>query len=264
MGLQAAIAHVLVDDELRRQLVTQPEKIQSQFVLSAEEMRLLCSSNPSHLDRMSHGIRAKRLDFLEKGLPCTVRAIGRQVLVEFARLTIPRTEAEEQGRVLAEARRFMAFVQNLPNARLPVYLRDLGEFELNRLELGSMIAAPSPATSQALSDESVVCLVRHVRICKFQFDVVALTESEDVSIGAPPAGSTAVLLRKDPVRGIVETYRIGESVYAAFSLCTTPRRLSDLYLSIAPLDTDAESRRSRLFESVRCALEKGILTRETA
>lgn len=265
MGLQAAIAHLLVDDELRRQLIAHPEEIRRQFSLSAEDMRLLCSTNPSDLERMSRRIRAKRLEFLEKGLPCTVRSISRRVLAEFARVTIPKSEAEEQSRALAEARRFVAFLQNLPDG-LPLFLRDLAEFEINRFELGAKTVRPlpPPETSQALTDESVVCLVRHVRICKFRFDVLALTESKDIQKETPLARDTAILLRKDPVRGMVETYRIGESVYAALSLCTTPRRLSDLYSSIASINMDARSHRVRIFETVQRALERGILTQETA
>jgi hypothetical protein len=266
MGLQAAIAHVLVDDELRKELVANPERIQRQFSLSPEDMSLLRSSDPSALDRMSHRIRAKRLDFLERGLPCTVRAVSRRLLAEFARATIPKTESEDGGRVLAEARRFVSYLRNAPDVHiLPIYLVELGEFELVRLELSSMatVAVPPPESGD-LCEGSVVRLADHARICKFRFDVIALTEPGGDEKEEVVARDTAVVLKKKPTGGVVETYRIGETVYEALSLCATPRRISDLYSSIAPIDADAESHRARLFKTVRLGLETGILMREPA
>jgi len=265
MGLQAAIAHVLVDDELRNELVANPERIQRQFSLTPEDMRLLLSSDPFALDRMSHRIRAKRLDLLEKGIPCTVRAVIRRILAEFARATIPNIESEGGGRVLEEARRFVGYLRKLPDLQiLPIYLPELAEFELIRLELSSMttVAVPPPEGGDDLCERSMVRLADQVRICKFRFDVIALTEPGRNEKDDAVTRDTVVVLNTKPIGGVVETYRIGEVVYEVLSLCSIPRRISDLYSSIAPVDADAESHRVRLFKTVRLGLERGILVRE--
>jgi hypothetical protein len=280
MSLQAAIAHVLVDDELRRELASNPERLRNEFSLSGEEMRLLCSTDPLSLDRMAHSIRQKRLEFLKRGLPRTTQSISPQVLAEFTRSTIPRSEEDEEGRVLAEGRRLVPYLRSLLAGQVAPHVVDLAEFELVRAELSfstevSASAESHPTqSSECLQDQTVVQLVKHARICTFRYDVLALcldsdnepggVESENVEKNEVVPRRISVLLVKDPGRPTVQTYRIGQAVCALLNVCSTPQRLFDLYVTVDSGDADQESHRAKISGSVRAALERGVLLRGSA
>jgi hypothetical protein len=262
--LQVALAHLLVDDQAQRSLREDPESLGRRFGLSGEQLRVLRNLDMRRLELTARVGRAKRLDFLRRGLPATLDALeltdGHGLLHEFVQTVWAPVEPVGVSRSLGEGHRFSRFLRCRGTAVEPAWLHDLARFELVTVELVADAEASAWAgwaAERAPADDLVgaeVVLGRHVRVETFTYDVIALLEAVRQGVlPAPVPSRTHVTVVRQPRRRSVATYRTGETLAELLRRCTRPRPLAEALAADSPAD------RGQAAEALRRALAEGVL-----
>jgi hypothetical protein len=270
--LQVALAHLLVDDEARRCLRDEPARLQRRFGLTAEQVQVLRGLDERRLEITARAGQAKRLDFLRRGLPATLRSLElageHGLLHDFVRTTWAPVEPGLVSRALAEGRRFLEYLDRKV-AMEPAWIRDLARLELVKVELladadASIWArraterAAEAATLlepglESFGDVEVV-LGHHVRVVTLAYDVVGLSGSAQPGLPREVARSqTHVTVVKQRQWPPLMTYRTGETTAGMLRLCTRPRRTAEVVAA-----ADSPDRRQAT-ETLRKALLEGVL-----
>lgn len=277
-NLQAALARVLVDDQVLRSLHDDPEALRARFGLTADQLAVLRGLDARRVELTARVGRAKRLDFLGRGLPATLRALQlagqHATLHDFVRETWAPVETAAISRALSESRRFARYLarrsaEAKAEPGLPPWVPDLAAFEIVKLELLSSSEASAWAQRSRRSTSGadgavhtglgagggpMVVLGRHVRVVSFSYDVIAL--SEKVQTGSPvgvlPEPTTVTVVKRRQ-RPLLMTYRTGEAAAALLRYCAEPRRLAEV------LALHGDDRREQSAELVNSALLDGVV-----
>ncbi len=262
--LQVALAHLLVDDQARRRLRDEPEILRRRFGLTGDQLRVLRNLDARRLELTARVGRAKRLDFLRRGLPATLDAVelagGHGLLHEFVQTVWAPVEPVGVSRSLGEGHRFAGFLRTRGTAVEPAWLHDLARFELVTVELLADAEASAwarRAGQRAPADDLAsanVVLGRHVRVETFVYDVVALLEA--VRQGVLPAAvpsRTHLTVVKKPRRRSLATYRTGETVAELLRCCARPQPLAEMLAAAGPAE------QGQTAEALHRALAEGVL-----
>lgn len=233
--LQAALAYMLVSNEARADLRHRPDRVQEKFSLSPAELTQLRSIPAERMNLTAEAVDGKRVLFLHRVLPLTMRLIGlagqpdavvRSFLVE----RLPLASEENGNRLLAEGARFVDFLSVSPPAGLPAYVSVVATFEFLRMQLSFSSEASlwaercAKVTSECLSGNGASVtwpdgvspeLGRHVRLESYPYDVVPLLEAIRVAQEVPTVVSTTthVAMKKCPQRPAVSVYRLDADVH---------------------------------------------------
>jgi len=271
MSMQAALATVLVNDQARRELRTHPAILQQRFALTDEELALLLSVDPARLELTTQIGRAKRLDFLKRGIPATIDMLclfGKaNLLSEFVR-GCPDIVGTENSRILVESRRFRQYLDSTAADAVIAAVRSLVALELARLELlnsneAALWLRQTTSTEEFRSRlqhdrEFVIAgwlrLGRNVRVEAFQHDVLELFNA--VRAGVQPDLSNNPIhltLVRCLRRPWITLHRTGSELAAMLLFCMQPRPVTEV---LALANSYDEQRR---INALRQALLEGIL-----
>ncbi|MFT3775187.1 MAG: hypothetical protein QM820_58310 [Minicystis sp.] len=259
-GLQAAFAYVLVRRDAREALREHGRDLQTRFDLTDDELRTLQSLSPSRLDVTATTVGAKRLDFLERALPKASSVLG-TCQCELAAFVEARPPFEPEtgnqvNRLVAEAQRFIEYLEKDRPEGAPPYAVDLARYELLHLHLNYTASAVPPGDgAPEITDDTRLQLGRHVSLGEFAYDVVALDAAAELPKTAAPSHTFAALVKTAP-RKIVP-YRIGPVVFRMLESWRAPARLRDLRAALsAQLGPSVEA---GIEAAARFALGEGIL-----
>ena len=260
-GFQAAFAHVLVHKEVREHLHDNGAALKAQFDLTDEELDTLIASSPGRMRVTSTTVGYKRVDFLTRALPKASMVFSGDCqcqLLTFVEACPPFEPAggNQVNRLVAEARRFIAYLESDPSSGAPTYAVDLARYELLHLSLNyASDAAGPPEREPEITDDTVIQLGRHVSLGEFAHDVVTLVEAEELPKGAPTVHTFVAIVKAAP-RKIVP-YRIGTVVFRMLESWRAPARLRDLRDALtAQLGPSFEA---GIDAAARFALREGIL-----
>jgi|tagenome__1003787_1003787.scaffolds.fasta_scaffold20989909_7 hypothetical protein len=253
-NLQAALAHLLVDDQLRQRLGCDPDAVRVRFGLSLDQITALRGIDLRRLELTSQLGRAKRLDFVSRGLPLTRTALSlngmHNVMHDFSHTVAPRVESGACSRTLNEGRRFVRYLGKLKAASGDLdWIGDLATYELTRLELldsaeasrwaRHVIPAASMPPDPVESSESTVVTGRHVRIMTFGYDVIAIAamSSRGEFSRVDPAQTTLTMIKR-PTPPLLVDYRTGPAMADVLLFCMTTRAVSEVYALLGDHDAD--------------------------
>ncbi len=266
-GFQAALAHLLVDGSLRKQLELDKTAIQQRFSLSEDEIRTLGSFDRSRLQLMADAVAGKRLQLLRRGLPTTVAILegnerGRALLQDFLISCVPLLDGDQEmdhNRLLADSRRMAEFLVIRRDNVTPSYLAALSGYEAMRIGLAlgiqaSLSAAAALTPDHVLSNTCTPRIGSHVALRAFEYDVVSIA-SEAMREGNKTDLSrrtTYIALRRQAGSLAVTTYRVGSLAFEALRLCNGSLTVADICASIG---SGERARHARTV--LRLALERG-------
>lgn len=234
-GLQAALAAVLVDDEVRHRLHEDPDDVRHRYALTDHETRVLLGIDRERLALTAAVGRAKRLDFVRRGMPGTYAVLEHSgqhaVLADFVRTTRVPADQVRTSRVLGESRRFTACLADRPDLlRAPyAWVRDLAAFELSIAELladeeAGAWARRAERRDAGRQEAHHVVLGRHVKAARYEHDVIGLCRAP---LRTPPdevePEPTHVVLVRRTTAPWLDVHRVGAALAALLTSCAAAR-----------------------------------------
>jgi len=134
LDVQNLLARIFTDEDLRLRFLREPEKIGIENNLSASEIEQIRQILPEQINFFADSLFYKRLREVEKLLPLTRKAAGKEFekyFREFANQFLPQTIKKH----LEDAIRFGEFLQSKKIE--PVWVKDLARFERARLSFNN-------------------------------------------------------------------------------------------------------------------------------
>ena len=246
-NFEEAYANLLVSDDARAALATEPERIRRQFSLTDAELTALRSVDRSRLELSAETVKGVRVRVLQRALPEATRALagwasGDEVLDSYLRRCPPFREASP-NRLLAEAARFVRFAGGDGCDHVPAYIREVATFEELRLRLAYDRRAGDAAracqteaarwletleTDPAQLAGASFALGAHVALAAFDHDVVAITGNGGRDRVEQHRRPTWLIVKRSHERMTPLVYRIGEVPYEFFRRLDGTTRLGQI------------------------------------
>jgi hypothetical protein len=137
MGLikiQQTLARLYTDTRLREQFFSDPAGVCELLGLDSEEFEQLAQLSRKQMDLFADSLQQKRLNEVEKMLPLTRRALGKEfarLFLEFAESFIPKGIKKHREDAIA----FTLFIkQGVRAGRIAEWIVDLARYESGHLE----------------------------------------------------------------------------------------------------------------------------------
>lgn len=253
-GFQEALAHLLVRQDFRRELIESPARITARFELTPLELRRLGAIGAGQLEFTAQGIVRLRARTLKRVFATTFRLSGNSpqlhdALSNFLATDLPEAGVDEASRWLAEGRRFVTYLARDCADALAPHIAELARLEWLRFDLLYSPEAdrsarradahqldPDALPDEELHDRLRLELGRHVRLAEFSFDVLAIKPGQALpgTASAPASDApvtTYVALSKHPARASVGTYRISAQACTVFRACDGTRSLREICMT---------------------------------
>jgi len=226
-SVQHCLARLLVSAADRRELRADPTAVGRRFGLEPEELATVAAIDPDRLEFTAGGVIRARLRTLRRMFRAT-GAIGDRGWLDreldaFIESDIPLAAAEDSERWLAEGQRFVAWLRAREDAYRAPHLVELARLELLRAELLYRPAAERASAAAdlaaglvaqlddvALLTGSAVSLGAHVRLARFEYDVLSMRAGDP-----PPArADTRLALARRAGRASVAAHRLDGGTFA--------------------------------------------------
>ncbi|WP_329429529.1 hypothetical protein OG339_13175 [Streptosporangium sp. NBC_01495] len=223
MGVQDALAAMLVCEAESALLREDPVRLQRRYELSDAELAMLSGAAPDGYRVTYTGVLGKLRSAVAACLPDTVAELlggHRALWEEFARGVVRRPQPAARPFGMWESERLTAWLATQETPRLTAYAR----YELARATLvhdrDAALAARDAATVAGSGDRpaGALRLSAAARVETYTHDVTA-----GPPIGELPAGRTRVLLQRGWRAPVVRAYRISDGTAMLLARCDGTR-----------------------------------------